>query len=81
MTVASRRTATSIRVDRPGGRRARTARSSVRRSRARDSGTARGRRGPRPGLAYYRLMPSLITVEIVYNDIGYNDEPDITTEL
>ena len=21
------------------------------------------------------------TVEIVYNDIGYNDEPDITTEL
>jgi len=20
------------------------------------------------------------TVEIVYNDIGYNDEPDITTE-
>jgi len=22
-----------------------------------------------------------ITVEIVYNDIGYNDEPDITTEL
>jgi len=23
----------------------------------------------------------LNTVEIVYNDIGYNDEPDITTEL
>jgi len=22
----------------------------------------------------------LITVEIVYDDIGYNDEPDITTE-
>jgi len=22
----------------------------------------------------------LNTVEIVYNDIGYNDEPDITTE-
>jgi len=21
------------------------------------------------------------TVQIVYNDIGYNDEPDITTEL
>jgi len=23
----------------------------------------------------------LDTVEIVYNDMGYNDEPDITTEL
>ena len=23
---------------------------------------------------------SIDTVEIVYNDVGYNDEPDITTE-
>jgi len=27
------------------------------------------------------LKNNQITVEIVYNDIGYNDEPDITTEL
>ena len=29
----------------------------------------------------FNVFKLIYTVEIVYNDIGYNDEPDITTEL